>query len=625
MSQWSQPDESNRAVNGIKNGEFSFHTDIETDAWWQVDLDGVFSLEEIVVYNRGMKGSPFSERARSMAIFVSLDGMTWEKLYFGGESFGGALDNAPLRVACAGKGARFVRLQLQEQNYLHLDQVEIFSQSARPCNPVLFSNTNPSLVSLGSRYGTDKVPHGFCAVYEKLFCEMRLRTTKVLEIGVFFGASLCMWRDWFPQATIHGADHFTGQQGNGRFFENADRFFKEVTAGLHPRIVLHELDQSKRGDLARFSDEHLQGTFDLVVDDASHLMRDQQQTLAVLFCLVKPGGYFVIEDIHSSLGSDYDVEPDGSNSTLSMIQAAIAGHGWHSRYMNRQEEDFLNDAADLSNTKIYDSGGSQTCVIRRRASTMTASTTATKPGGVVFTNYATVDELNHTRQQQNISWARQWGAEAIVDPSSVVTSYDIACFGPDSLDEQFCKQNESILTHKRGGGYWLWKPYILAAMLASTDAEYVIYCDCGSTIIKPLASVIQVMRETGAAILAFDMTSNGRLEYQWTKGEVLRAFNAEDAAFAATGQITGAVSVWRVCDASREFVDAWLKLMQFPEFATDAPSADGGGDTPGFVEHRHDQSIFSLLIKQGMQNSSPEKPLAVTQDFRTWIGHHHIS
>lgn len=618
MSRWSKPDEAPLAVNGIKTGEFSFHTDLEPSAWWQVDFEAVYALAQVVVYNRSIKGSPMSERAKSMAVFISPDGMQWEKIYSGGEAFGGIQDRLPLVVDCKGKAARFVRLQLQEQNYLHLDQVEVYA----PCDlPV----TGRSLRELGQVYGTDKISHGFCAIYEQLFGTMQPRVTKMLEIGVFFGASLRMWRDWFPQAVIHGADHFTGQQGNGRFFEHADKFYQEVTSGRHPRIELHQLDQSKREDLVHFAAANQEATFDLVLDDASHLMRDQQLTLGLLFRLVKPGGYYVIEDLHSSNALDYDVEPDKSNSTLLMIQAALAGDGWHSRYMNAEEEAFLHDHLDLGASAIYSSGGSLTCALRRRMTPLKPYRAVIKPQRVVMINYATVDELNQVRQQQHIVWSRQWGTAALAVPSNGIDAFDVVCFGSDALDVQFTGENSQLLSQKRGGGYWIWKPYIIASMLAATDAEYLIYCDCGSTFLKPLTEIIQVMRETGSAILAFDMTSLGRRESDWTKGEVLRTLKAEDAYYTDTGQISAAVSVWRVCEESREFARLWLDLACHPPFVNDAPSADGMGDWPGFREHRHDQSLFSLLIKKALQFGSATGPLAVTRDFREWIGHHHIT
>jgi predicted O-methyltransferase YrrM len=624
-SRWSKPDESCAAINGDKGGEFSFHTDIETNAWWQVDLEAVFPLSLIVIFNRGILGSNFANRASSMEIYLSVNGMTWEKHYSGGQAFGGVQDNKPLRVNCAGKPARFVRLQLRERNYLHLDEVEVYTNNARTGSyAVGFPNTSP-LVALGNRYGTDKVPHGFCEVYQQIFAAMRPRVTKILEIGVFFGASLCMWRDWFPNAVIHGADHFTGQQGNGRFFEDADRFLREVRTGQHQRIVLHQLDQSQRADLDRFAAENIHGTFDIIIDDASHLMRDQQQTLGILFSHVKPGGYFVIEDLHSSLGDDYDVEPDGSNSTLLMVENALAGFGWQSKYMTSQEMDFLNQAIDIRQSSVYGSGGSQTCILRRRLSSVPRQLSGIVPGSAVIVNYASMDELNQFRQQQNIVWARQWSQESISLSEGIITSADVVCFGPDVLDVDYYHRHQDTLSAKRGGGFWLWKPCVLEAMLAATNAEFLIYCDSGSTLTQPLDAIGVALRDSGASILVFDMTSSGRFEYQWTKGQVLRAMGATAPEFSQTGQICGTALALRVNNVSHLLVHEWLLLMQNPVFATDAPSTDGEGDYPGFVEHRHDQSILSILVKKMMSDSNLGSNAILIRDLNSWVGHHHIS
>ncbi len=65
------------------------------------------------------------------------------------------------------------------------------------------------LSELGRKYGTDKVDHGYCDVYHQAFEKKRQEVTAVMEIGVFFGASIRMWKDYFPNAVIHGVDHFS--------------------------------------------------------------------------------------------------------------------------------------------------------------------------------------------------------------------------------------------------------------------------------------------------------------------------------------------------------------------------------------------------------------------------------
>lgn len=130
-SRWSQPGEAQAAVNGIKSGEHSFHTDLEPHPWWQVDLGKIYPVTTITVYNRGKKGTPMADRAKSLIVLVSTDAASWVSVYAGGESFGGATDNLPLTVTCQGKKARYVKLELQEANYLHLDEVEVMSDLSK--------------------------------------------------------------------------------------------------------------------------------------------------------------------------------------------------------------------------------------------------------------------------------------------------------------------------------------------------------------------------------------------------------------------------------------------------------------------------------------------------------------
>ena len=59
---------------------------------------------------------------------------------------------------------------------------------------------------------------------------------------------------------------------------------------------------------------------DIVIDDGSHKYRDQQLNLAQLLPLVRPGGYYVIEDVHTSLQRGYDAPPASDGTTLNVLQ-----------------------------------------------------------------------------------------------------------------------------------------------------------------------------------------------------------------------------------------------------------------------------------------------------------------
>ncbi|MER2197191.1 discoidin domain-containing protein [Methylobacterium brachiatum] len=126
LSQWSLPniiDEAKGAVNGKITGACGFHTAVEDNASWIVDLGRTYALNEARIYNRL---GAYKWRARSMKILLSENGSRWWEVHDqAGYSFGGA-DGRPLRVKLAPNCARYVGLHLTEHTCLHLDEVEIY-------------------------------------------------------------------------------------------------------------------------------------------------------------------------------------------------------------------------------------------------------------------------------------------------------------------------------------------------------------------------------------------------------------------------------------------------------------------------------------------------------------------
>ena len=122
LSASSLPNESANAVNGQKTGSFAFHTDIEACPWWELDLEDDFIVREVRIYNR----LDFSERANSLAIFVRGHREPWKLIHHqAGQAFGG-IDGNPLTIRTNGERFRYLRAQLLEADYLHLDQVEVW-------------------------------------------------------------------------------------------------------------------------------------------------------------------------------------------------------------------------------------------------------------------------------------------------------------------------------------------------------------------------------------------------------------------------------------------------------------------------------------------------------------------
>ncbi len=109
--------------DGVVNGKWGFHTQMQVEPWWQVDLGAEFALGNIRIYNRC---DGFESRAGHIQILLSRDGQEFVTAYsHDGTHFGGQPDQKPLEVELNGQVARFVRLRLPEHVYFHLDEVEV--------------------------------------------------------------------------------------------------------------------------------------------------------------------------------------------------------------------------------------------------------------------------------------------------------------------------------------------------------------------------------------------------------------------------------------------------------------------------------------------------------------------
>ncbi len=150
------------------------------------------------------------------------------------------------------------------------------------------------LDELGLLHGTDKVSkrHGYLPVYEQFFEPMRDLPVSIFEIGVKEGSSIRMWRDYFPRAQIIGMD-------------------RNPTAQTHAgeRVTIEIGNQGDRQVLLDICERH--GPFDIIVEDGSHIWSHQIFCLETLFPHIKPNGYYVVEDIHTSFGQSADAYHGG--------------------------------------------------------------------------------------------------------------------------------------------------------------------------------------------------------------------------------------------------------------------------------------------------------------------------
>ena len=146
-----------------------------------------------------------------------------------------------------------------------------------------------------NQYGSDKDRNGYTSLYDCLFRTMRTRDIALLEIGIGTmipgvqssmvgyalpgyepGGSLRAWRDYFSAGTIVGID------------------IQPDTQFVDDRIETALANSSDKAALDAVLGDR---TFDIILDDGLHWDETQMQTLRNLWHRVRPGGFYVIEDI----------------------------------------------------------------------------------------------------------------------------------------------------------------------------------------------------------------------------------------------------------------------------------------------------------------------------------------
>lgn len=149
---------------------------------------------------------------------------------------------------------------------------------------VMTRTATRSLKDIAYEIGTDKkhTRHNFVAIYDELFKDIRHDPINLLEIGVYICRSHNMWVEWFERATIYGIDI------------NDTRFYKYA----RKRLVLDNVDQSDKQALLDYAKE--KGPWRIIIDDGSHHSSHQKLTFEALWDYVEPGGYYIIEDTHTS-------------------------------------------------------------------------------------------------------------------------------------------------------------------------------------------------------------------------------------------------------------------------------------------------------------------------------------
>jgi cephalosporin hydroxylase len=139
---------------------------------------------------------------------------------------------------------------------------------------------------------SDKWSHGYMPAYFKIRDSLK-DPKAICEVGVREGDSLKIWLEMFPGVKIVGVDYdpnATWPDGTVQVFGN------QVDWDLPLKLAHHS------------------PSYDLIVDDASHIAQFTLLTWQALWPLVSAGGFYVIEDWEIGFENNFHFKVFGPGS-----------------------------------------------------------------------------------------------------------------------------------------------------------------------------------------------------------------------------------------------------------------------------------------------------------------------
>lgn len=173
-------------------------------------------------------------------------------------------------------------------------------------------------------------------IYDRHFSAYRGRPVTVLEFGVSHGGSVQMWKKYFGRkARIIGVD-----------------IDPRCAALGEDQIEIIIGDQEDR-EFLRSLRERV-GRVDVVIEDGGHTMTQQINTFEEVWPLVKNGGVYLVEDLHTSYWDSYGGGRKRPGTFIEYAKDLVDQlNAWHSR----EKPDFAVDqySRSIRGMHVYDS------------------------------------------------------------------------------------------------------------------------------------------------------------------------------------------------------------------------------------------------------------------------------
>ena len=163
----------------------------------------------------------------------------------------------------------------------------------------------------------------YLTVYDRIFKPYMDDPVKLLEVGVQNGGSLEVWSKYFSNAEIFVGCDIDPLCGNLVY---DDKRINVVVGDVRTENTFNEITA-------------LSSTYDIIIDDGSHLSDDIIRTFITYFQLINPGGIYVVEDTHTMYWDDYQ----------GGIMRQTTAHSFFRLFVDLINYEFWKDELSLNN------------------------------------------------------------------------------------------------------------------------------------------------------------------------------------------------------------------------------------------------------------------------------------
>ena len=179
-------------------------------------------------------------------------------------------------------------------------------------------------------------------------------------------------------------------------------------------------------------------------------------------------------------------------------------------------------------------------------------------------------------------------------------------FSPEDIDSTFFNECNTILTQHRGAGYWLWKPYFIKKVMnLVNDNDIIFYVDAGNIFLHDPTFLYENFKNNDGIILFDnrDGMNNGESakNYISCKKDSFVLMDCDYDEYIFGTHLNASYQIYQKNKSSMEFINEYLNFCKIEKIITDTPN-EYGVNYPGYYDHRHDQSVLSLLaIKKNIK------------------------